>query len=111
MAMTDDTMATAEDDRTRSSRRGWERGVKATPSPPPRLSVPTKDAGDLSGGVGIADWRPQPLHRGCRYPRRTPTTSVDGSGSPIGAPNPESIGDLRLEVLDRFGIVAANRLL
>ncbi|PKI46945.1 hypothetical protein CRG98_032644 [Punica granatum] len=44
----------------------------ATPTPPPRSPVPTNDVGDLGGGG-----------RGHRYPWRTPTTSVEGSGSPI----------------------------
>ncbi|PKI65276.1 hypothetical protein CRG98_014314 [Punica granatum] len=50
--------------------------------------------------VGAANRRPRPIHRGRRYPRRTPTTLVEGSGSPIGGPNPESIEDFELEVLD-----------
>ncbi|PKI55075.1 hypothetical protein CRG98_024541 [Punica granatum] len=38
-----------------------------------------------------------------------PTTSVEGSGSSIGGPNPESTGNLRLGVLSRFRFGAANR--
>ncbi|PKI64923.1 hypothetical protein CRG98_014665 [Punica granatum] len=33
----------------------------ATPNPPSRESVPTKDVGALGGGVGVADWLPRPL--------------------------------------------------
>ncbi|PKI45891.1 hypothetical protein CRG98_033690 [Punica granatum] len=43
--------------------------------------------------------RPRPLHRGRRYPQRTPATSVEGSGSgsPIGGPNPVSTEDSESE--------------
>ncbi|PKH69362.1 hypothetical protein CRG98_050143 [Punica granatum] len=85
----------------------------AAPTPPPRSSVPTEDVNDLDGEVGAANGdphpesiedsesevpgrfgvraahrRPRPLHRGRRYPGRMPATSVEGSGSPIGGPNP-----------------------
>ncbi|OWM80307.1 hypothetical protein CDL15_Pgr019587 [Punica granatum] len=55
-----------------------------------------EDTDNLGGGVGVTDWRPQSLHRGCRYPWRTP---VEGSGLPIGGPNldpsTEVVGVLR----------------
>ncbi|PKI55525.1 hypothetical protein CRG98_024137 [Punica granatum] len=38
----------------------------------------------------------RPLHRGRRHPQRTSTTSVEGSGSPIGGPDPSSPFDFLL---------------
>ncbi|PKI74216.1 hypothetical protein CRG98_005454 [Punica granatum] len=55
--------------------------------------VPTEDTSNLGGGVGTANRRPQPLHGDRRYLRRTP----EGSGLPIGSPNPESTEDLESE--------------
>ncbi|PKI47809.1 hypothetical protein CRG98_031770 [Punica granatum] len=37
-------------------------------------------------GVRVANRRPRPLHRGRRYPRRTPVTSVEGWGRRLAAP-------------------------
>ncbi|PKI47536.1 hypothetical protein CRG98_032126 [Punica granatum] len=33
-------------------------------------------------GVGAANWHPEPLDQGCRYPQRTLATSVEGSRPP-----------------------------
>ncbi|PKI18323.1 hypothetical protein CRG98_049403, partial [Punica granatum] len=35
----------------------------ATTTPLPRSPVPTEDAADLGGGVGVADWRPRTPNR------------------------------------------------
>ncbi|PKI43903.1 hypothetical protein CRG98_035737 [Punica granatum] len=40
------------------------------------------------GGVGATNRQPRPLHRGRRRPQRTPMTSVEESGSPIGGLEP-----------------------
>ncbi|PKI76131.1 hypothetical protein CRG98_003492 [Punica granatum] len=64
---------------------------------------------DSKGGVEAANLRPRPLHRGCRYPQKTPTTSVEGSGSPIGGPNPESTKDSKSEVPGILVVGVANR--
>ncbi|PKI74507.1 hypothetical protein CRG98_005127 [Punica granatum] len=73
---------------------------KKVDTPKPRDSVKI----EREGGVGAANQRPPPFHRGHRYPRRMPATSVEGSGSPIGGPNPESTEDLRLGVLVDSGL-------
>ncbi|PKI43710.1 hypothetical protein CRG98_035909 [Punica granatum] len=68
----------------------------------PKLSVPTKDIGDLDGGVGVAGWRPGPLTdhglrvEGPRSPAPTDDAADLGGespvnselGLPIGDPNP-----------------------
>ncbi|PKI71138.1 hypothetical protein CRG98_008436 [Punica granatum] len=60
--------------------QGGGRGRQlTTPNPPSRASAPKEDAGDL--GVGVADWWPRP--------------QIDQG--------------LRLGVLSRFGVGAANR--
>ncbi|PKI26344.1 hypothetical protein CRG98_048967, partial [Punica granatum] len=48
---------------------------------------------EKSKGEGVGDWRPRTLHQERRHPERTLTTSVEGSGSSIGGPDPESTGD------------------
>ncbi|PKI72446.1 hypothetical protein CRG98_007192 [Punica granatum] len=40
------------------------------------------------GGVGATNRQPRPLHRGRRHPQRTPPTSVEELGLPIGSPEP-----------------------
>ncbi|OWM64328.1 hypothetical protein CDL15_Pgr014118 [Punica granatum] len=35
--------------------------ARRLPTPPPRSPIPTEDASDLGGGVGIADCQPRPL--------------------------------------------------
>ncbi|PKH62878.1 hypothetical protein CRG98_050265 [Punica granatum] len=60
-------------------------------------------------GVGSANRRPRPFHGGRRRPPWVSATSAEGSGSPVGDHNPESTGDLRLGVLSRFWVGAANR--
>ncbi|PKI36965.1 hypothetical protein CRG98_042666 [Punica granatum] len=49
---------------------------------------------EMEWGVGAANRQPRPLHRGRRYPQKTPEISVEGSGSPIGGPDPKSTRDL-----------------
>ncbi|PKI55739.1 hypothetical protein CRG98_023871 [Punica granatum] len=49
------------------------------------------------GWVEAANRRPRPLNQGRWYPRRTPTTSVEGSGSPIGGPHFGSTEDPRVK--------------
>ncbi|OWM79638.1 hypothetical protein CDL15_Pgr023050 [Punica granatum] len=96
----------------RKGRRGWG-SQSATPTPPPRSRASSVGANDLGGGIGVVDWRPrtpnrlgtsdlspvdsgfgasnrQPrlLHRGRRRPLWASATSVEGSGLPIGGPDP-----------------------
>ncbi|PKI46491.1 hypothetical protein CRG98_033134 [Punica granatum] len=59
-----------------------------TPTPLPRSSASSVSIDDLDGGVGAANRLPRPLHRGRRSPLWVPTTSVEGSGSPISDPDP-----------------------
>ncbi|PKI56422.1 hypothetical protein CRG98_023160 [Punica granatum] len=47
-------------------------------------------------GIGAANRQPRTLHRG-HCPQRTSETSVEGLGSPIGGPDPESTGDFGLK--------------
>ncbi|PKI63979.1 hypothetical protein CRG98_015655 [Punica granatum] len=73
-----------------------------------------EDVSDLGGGIGVANWGPQlQIDRGLRvrghqYPRRTPTTLVEGSGSPIGSPDPELTKDSKSKVPGRFWIEAVS---
>ncbi|PKI75251.1 hypothetical protein CRG98_004291 [Punica granatum] len=50
------------------------------------LDPSTEIVGPLRFGVGAANRRPRPLHRGRRYPRRTSVTSTERLGSLIGGP-------------------------
>ncbi|OWM65531.1 hypothetical protein CDL15_Pgr023801 [Punica granatum] len=45
-------------------------------------------------GVGIANRRPQALHRGRRYPQRTPTISMEGRGCRLAALTPNKLRTL-----------------
>ncbi|PKI37763.1 hypothetical protein CRG98_041844 [Punica granatum] len=79
------------------------KGRLETPIGRPNLESIEDSESEVPGRfeIGAANRQPRPLHRGRRYPRRTPATSVEGSGSLIGGPNPKSTGDLRFEVLSR----------
>ncbi|PKI59917.1 hypothetical protein CRG98_019690 [Punica granatum] len=60
---------------TFSGERKIEGGL-AAPTPPPRTLAPTKDSGDLGGGVRVADWRSRPrIDRGLRL--RVPDPSIE----------------------------------
>ncbi|PKI60236.1 hypothetical protein CRG98_019424 [Punica granatum] len=63
----------------------------------------------LDIGITATNQQPRPFHRGLQQPQRTPATSVEGSRSSIGDPNPKSTGDRQLRVPVRFEVGASNR--
>ncbi|PKI66565.1 hypothetical protein CRG98_013049 [Punica granatum] len=65
-------------------------GQLVTPTPPPRLPASSVGTGDLCGAI---NWRPRPLYRGHRYPRRTLATLVEGRGLRLAVSGRESIGN------------------
>ncbi|PKI79491.1 hypothetical protein CRG98_000122 [Punica granatum] len=68
----------------------------AIPTPPPRSPASSVGASDLGGRVDVADWQPRPLHQGHWRPPWVPTTSVEGSRSPIGDLDPSFFFDFLL---------------
>ncbi|PKI55605.1 hypothetical protein CRG98_023998 [Punica granatum] len=62
------TALSSQDEKSYKENRKGRKGRAA--DSPPRSPVPTEDASDLSGGVGVADWRPQPrINWGLPQPR------------------------------------------
>ncbi|PKI36697.1 hypothetical protein CRG98_042902 [Punica granatum] len=77
---------------------------------PPRSPTSSVGTDDLGGGsdppvdsrTGVANWRPQPLHRGRWYPWRSPATSMKRSRSPINGSIPQIDRGLEVGVPGRF---------